>query len=96
MNISDVPHRRFNPLLGEWILVSPHRTKRPWQGKLEQANRPAVSEYDASCYLCPGNKRAGADRNPPYENTFVFVNDFSSKIKYLYRKPRISKLIEAV
>jgi UDPglucose--hexose-1-phosphate uridylyltransferase len=78
MNLSDFPHRRFNPLLGEWVLVSPHRTKRPWQGKIEQIRRNKIPEYDASCYLCPGNKRAGGDFNPMYENTFVFVNDFSA------------------
>ncbi len=72
------PHRRQNPLTGEWILVSPHRTQRPWQGKVEsvqERNRPA---YDPKCYLCPGNSRAGEARNPRYTSTFVFDNDFAA------------------
>ncbi len=76
MNLSDFPHRRLNPLLNEWILVSPHRTKRPWQGKIEHACGAQRPEYDPSCYLCPGNRRVGGDVNPSYEETFVFVNDF--------------------
>lgn len=73
-------HRRFNPLTGEWILVSPHRTKRPWQGKVEKDNQEKRPEYDPRCYLCPGNERAGGINNPDYENTFVFQNDFSALI----------------
>ncbi|MFN7933990.1 MAG: UDP-glucose--hexose-1-phosphate uridylyltransferase [Bryobacteraceae bacterium] len=72
------PHRRRNLLTGEWILVSPHRAKRPWQGQVDKpAAKPQVS-YDPSCYLCPGNERAGGVRNPAYEATFVFDNDFAA------------------
>jgi UDPglucose--hexose-1-phosphate uridylyltransferase len=71
-------HRRYNPLTGEWILVSPHRTKRPWQGKVEKSMLDSRPEYDPSCYLCPGNERAGGLKNPDYQDVFVFQNDFSA------------------
>jgi UDPglucose--hexose-1-phosphate uridylyltransferase len=77
-NPTDHPHRRLNPLTGEYVLVSPHRTKRPWQGQVERlptAERPA---YDPKCYLCPGNERAGGVHNPQYDGTFVFTNDFAA------------------
>ncbi|GAB4533881.1 MAG: galactose-1-phosphate uridylyltransferase [Anaerolineae bacterium] len=72
------PHRRHNPLTGEWVLVSPHRTRRPWQGQVERAPQETRPAYDPDCYLCPGNERAGGRRNPNYESTFVFTNDFSA------------------
>lgn len=77
-NPSDHPHRRLNPLTGEYVLVSPHRTKRPWQGKQErppQDNRPA---HDPGCYLCAGNTRASGDKNPDYTSTYVFTNDYAA------------------
>jgi UDPglucose--hexose-1-phosphate uridylyltransferase len=69
-------HRRFNPLTREWVLVSPHRTQRPWQGQTERPARPAALAYDPDCYLCPGNRRAHGDINPAYSRTFVFDNDY--------------------
>ena len=71
-------HRRYNPLTDEWILVSPHRTQRPWQGKVEQSSNHYSSSYNSDCYLCPTNKRANGEYNPDYNSTFVFDNDFSS------------------
>ena len=77
-NPIDHPHRRYNVLTGEWILVSPHRTKRPWQGKIETPPVEQKPIYDPTCYLCPGNTRAGGHQNPKYETTFVFINDFAA------------------
>ena len=72
------PHRRCNPLTGEWVLVSPHRLLRPWQGKVERVPEAQRPQYDPKCYLCPGNPRVGSARNPAYRGTFVFDNDFSA------------------
>jgi len=72
------PHRRFNPLTREWVLVSPHRTERPWQGQTEPPEQESSQPYDPNCYLCPGNTRAGGARNPSYSQTFAFDNDFAA------------------
>ncbi|HEY2040684.1 MAG TPA: UDP-glucose--hexose-1-phosphate uridylyltransferase [Edaphobacter sp.] len=72
------PHRRFNPLKREWVLVSPHRTQRPWQGQVEKPVQPTVLAYDPDCYLCPGNMRAGGLQTDKYTSTYVFENDFAA------------------
>ncbi|MBO0324125.1 UDP-glucose--hexose-1-phosphate uridylyltransferase [Muricauda sp. CAU 1633] len=76
--LNQIPHRRYNILTGEWVLVSPHRTKRPWQGKQEKLPTLDKPSYDKECYLCPGNVRAGGKTNPNYEDVFSFANDFSA------------------
>lgn len=76
--INQHPHVRFNPLNQSWVLVSPHRTERPWQGLVEATPQETSLPYDPSCYLCPGNARAGGVRNPHYSGTFVFDNDFAA------------------
>ncbi|MCB0160013.1 MAG: UDP-glucose--hexose-1-phosphate uridylyltransferase [Caldilineaceae bacterium] len=72
------PHRRLNMLTGDWVLVSPHRTKRPWQGQVEKSPPDTRPSYDPGCYLCPGNARAGGKQNPAFTSTFVFDNDFAA------------------
>lgn len=76
--IEDLPHLRLNLLTGERILVSPHRSKRPWQGQVEKLSNETRPAYDPACYLCPGNTRADGSQNPQYTDSFVFVNDFSA------------------
>ncbi len=77
-DLAEHPHRRYNALTGEWVLVSPHRAKRPWQGQQEEVEKESRPAYDPTCYLCPGNERVGGERNPPYTQTYVFNNDFGA------------------
>ena len=72
------PHRRRNPLTGQYVLVSPHRAKRPWLGAIEANASHAIPTYDPACYLCPGNVRATGEHNPAYDGVFVFQNDFAA------------------
>jgi UDPglucose--hexose-1-phosphate uridylyltransferase len=80
IDLRTTPHRRWNPLLREWLLVSPHRTQRPWLGKVDKVASAPFLEYDPECYLCPGNVRAEGFRNPAYNETFVFDNDYPAML----------------
>lgn len=77
-SLQDYSHKRYNILTGEWVLVSPHRAKRPWQGQNEAVNNEKRPTYDESCYLCPGNTRINGEVNPEYKDVFVFTNDFAA------------------
>ena len=81
MDFNNTPHRRKNILTGEWVMVSPHRTKRPWQGKKDKPQEVERLEYDPKCYLCPGNERAGGAKNPNYTGTYSFQNDFAALLE---------------
>jgi UDPglucose--hexose-1-phosphate uridylyltransferase len=78
---SEYPHRRLNPLTGNWVLVSPHRQRRPWQGRVEAQSEAPMASHDPTCYLCAGNLRVTGERNPVYESTHVFDNDFAALLQ---------------
>lgn len=88
---SDIPHRRYNPLRQSWVLVSPHRAKRPWQGQQEEPTKDTKPEYDPQCYLCPRNARINGEQNPDYTDTFVFENDFSAVFE---KTAEVEKVVE--
>jgi UDPglucose--hexose-1-phosphate uridylyltransferase len=98
-NPTEHPHRRLNLLTGEYVLVSPHRTKRPWQGQVERPAQDVRPQYDPKCYLCPGNERANGERNPQYEATYVFTNDFAALMTptpHFHSKPGALLISESV
>jgi len=78
---TDHPHRRYNPLIDQWVLVSPHRAKRPWQGQQEKVSEEQKPSHDPNCYLCPRNKRITGEPNPDYHKPYVFKNDFSALLE---------------
>lgn len=93
--INEHPHRRYNILTGEWILVSPQRTKRPWQGKTEKAQEHSRPEYEETCYLCPGNTRSNGEKNPNYEAVYTFENDFPALLPVNPSENHTNGLLEA-
>lgn len=92
---SDSPHRRYNPLSNEWVLVSPHRNQRPWQGQREKSAATQRPAYDPDCYLCPGNTRASGDVNEAYTSTYVFTNDYSALLPNTSEQEYSNGLLQA-
>ena len=81
MSQNELPHRRLNRLTGEWVLVSPQRMKRPWQGERKPAQTAPRQRHDPGCYLCPGNERMGGAANPQFAGTHIFANDFPALLE---------------
>ncbi len=92
----EVPHRRHNPLTGEWVLVSPHRANRPWQGQVEKQPAETRPAHDPACYLCPGNVRANGEHTPDYPDVFAFTNDFSALLPEVPATEQSEGLLRAV
>ncbi len=95
LKLADTSHRRLNILTGEWVLVSAHRSKRPWQGQQEQLDDQRKPHYDKSCYLCPGNTRVSGLANPAYEDVYVFKNDHSALLPNEQVEQQIGGLLSA-
>lgn len=95
LNFSEDPHRRYNILTGEWMLVSPHRTKRPWQGKVEKIETAKRPSHDPNCYLCAGNVRANGTKTPDYSDTYAFDNDFGALLPKTSRATYNEGLLKA-
>ncbi|SUB17804.1 Galactose-1-phosphate uridylyltransferase [Pantoea agglomerans] len=95
-NPVDHPHRRYNPLIDQWILVSPHRAKRPWQGAQETPAVNTLPAHDPDCFLCAGNTRITGDKNPDYAGTYVFTNDFAGAYDRHARRARERRYPDAL
>ncbi len=93
--MSLLPERRLNPLNGDFVLVSPHRTQRPWQGAQEKTEEGRRPQHDPACYLCPGNTRANGKVNPAYPHTYVFKNDFSALLEEAGAEVSDAKLFQS-
>lgn len=93
-NIKDHPHLRFNPLIGEYVLVCPNRTKRPWKGKIEKEQEDQLPDYDSNDPLCPSNSRPSGEKNLDYKSTFVFQNDYPALIETNFKDQKSDQLIE--